>query len=245
MAGHSHWANIKHKKKVNDKAKAKVLARMGKLIKIACQMGPPKMEDNPRLRLAVQKARSANMNGEAIDRAIKRAAGIAADGKQMVDVIYEGYGPGGVALVIAAATDNRNRTAAEVKRIVDHGGGNFGNPGCVAWQFSDTAVFLASSTDEEAVMEALVTAEVDVDDIAALEDGLVEVRAAPNLYDAVAKALATAGITVDESDLTKFPENMVEVPPEAIKTLQDLLAELDENEDVSEVYHNGIFPEEA
>jgi YebC/PmpR family DNA-binding regulatory protein len=245
MAGHSHWANIKHKKKVNDKAKAKVLARMGKLIAIACQMGPAKIEDNPRLRLAVQKARAANMNNDAIDRAIKKAAGIGANGKQMMDVTYEGYGPAGVAMVVTAATDNRARTAGEVKRILDHGGGSFGSPGCVAWQFKDTAVFLATDTDEDAVLEALLAGDADAEDIASSEDaGKVEISAAPNQYDAVLKALAAANIAVEESDLTKIPENMVNVTEaEHVEILQNLISELEDNEDVSEVFHNGVFPD--
>jgi len=243
MAGHSHWANIKHKKKVNDKAKAKVLARMGKLIAIACQMGSPKLDENPRLRLAVQKARASNMPNDAIDRAIKKAAGIAAEGRQMVDVTYEGYGPGGVALVITAATDNRNRTAAEVKLLLEHGGGSFGSMGCVSWQFTDTAVFLATGTTEDAVLEALLAGDADARDISANDDGQIEITAAPNQYDAVLKALAAASITVQESDLTKIPENTV--PVEAgpvLDELQTLISDLEDNEDVQDVYHNGIFP---
>lgn len=242
MAGHSHWANIKHKKKVNDKAKAKVLARMGKLIAIACQMGTPKLDENPRLRLAVQKARAQNMNNDAIDRAIKKAAGIAAGGKQMVDVTYEGYGPGGAALVITAATDNRNRTAAEVKLLLDHGGGSFGSMGCVSWQFTDTAVFLASGTNEDAVLEALLAGEADARDISANSDGQVEITAAPNQYDAVLKALAAAGITVEESDLTKIPENLVRIDDASTRELlQTLIDDLEDNEDVQDVYHNAVL----
>jgi len=242
VAGHSHWANIKHKKKVNDKAKAKVLARMGKLIAIACQMGAPKLDENPRLRLAVQKARAQNMNNDAIDRAIKKAAGIAAGGKQMVDVTYEGYGPGGAALVITAATDNRNRTAAEVKLLLDHGGGSFGSMGCVSWQFTDTAVFLASGTDEDAVLEALLAGEADARDISANSDGQVEITAAPNQYDAVLKALAAAGITVEESDLTKIPENLVSIDDAGTRELlQTLIDDLEDNEDVQDVYHNAVL----
>jgi len=242
VAGHSHWANIKHKKKVNDKAKAKVLARMGKLIAIACQMGAPKLDENPRLRLAVQKARAQNMNNDAIDRAIKKAAGIAAGGKQMVDVTYEGYGPGGAALVITAATDNRNRTAAEVKLLLDHGGGSFGSMGCVSWQFTDTAVFLASGTNEDAVLEALLAGEADARDISANSDGQVEITAAPNQYDAVLKALAAAGITVEESDLTKIPENLVRIDDASTRELlQTLIDDLEDNEDVQDVYHNAVL----
>ena len=117
MAKHSHWANIKHKKGINDKKKGAVIAKMGKLITIAVSLGGPKLEENPRLRLAVDKARSAKMNMDAIERAIKKAAGDAVSGKQMVELSYEGYGPGGVAIVLDILTDNRNRTAPEIKKL--------------------------------------------------------------------------------------------------------------------------------
>src|SRR5262245_34017187 len=134
MAGHSHWANIKHKKAVNDKAKAAVIARMGVLITVAVQMGSPKPEENPRLRLAIQKARAANMNMDAIVRAINKAAGIGKDGRQLTDITYEGYAPGGIAVVVQALTDNPHRTAPEVKKLFEYAGGSIGAPGCVAWQ---------------------------------------------------------------------------------------------------------------
>jgi YebC/PmpR family DNA-binding regulatory protein len=246
MAGHSHWANIKHKKAVNDRAKAKVLARMGKLIAIACQFGPPKLEDNPRLRLAVQKARASNMNNEAIDRAIKKAAGIGAEGRQMQDVVYEGYAPGGVAVVVVAATDNRNRTAPEVKKLFEYAGGAIGAPGCVAWQFKDKSVFLAGPASEEQVMEALLAADADAEDIVAGAQGQVEITAAPNQYDAILQALAKAKIAVIESDLTKIPDNTVPVADPAVaKAIQDLVAGLEEHPDVQEVFTNAAFAEVA
>jgi len=244
MAGHSHWANIKHKKKVNDKAKARVLSRMGKLIAIACQFGPPKLEDNPRLRLAVQKARSANMNNEAIDRAIKKAAGIAKAGLQMQDVLYEGYAPGGVAVVVVSATDNRHRTAPEVKRIFEYASGAIGAPGCVAWQFADKAVFLVGPASEDQVMEALLTGGADAEDLQANPQGQVEITAAPNQYDAILKALAAAKLSVIESDLTKIAENTVPVTDPAVaKGIHELVAELEEHGDVQEVFTNAAFAE--
>jgi len=242
MAGHSHWANIKHKKAVNDKAKGKVLARMGKLIAIACQMGIPKLEDNPRLRLAVAKARAANMPMEAIERAIKKAAGIAADGRQMADVMYEGYAPGGIAVVVCATTDNRNRTAPEVKKLFEYASGSIGAPGCVAWQFKDKAIFLVGPASDDQVMEALLAAGADAEDILADGQGQVEIAAAPNQYDAILKALAAAKIAVIESDLTKIADNPVDVTdPAAAKQVQDLVAELEEHPDVQDVFTNALF----
>jgi YebC/PmpR family DNA-binding regulatory protein len=243
MAGHSHWANIKHKKAVNDKAKAKVLARMGKLIAIACQMGAPKLEDNPRLRLAVAKARASNMPMDAIERAINKAAGIAGAGRQMSDVTYEGYAPGGVAVVVVAATDNRNRTAPEVKKLFEYAGGAIGAPGCVSWQFKDKSVFLVDCASEEQVMEALLAGEADAEDIVASE-GKTEITAAPNQYDAISKALAKAKIPILESDLTKLPENLVTVSDPAVaKAIQELVGELEEHPDVQDVFTNAEIGE--
>jgi YebC/PmpR family DNA-binding regulatory protein len=242
MAGHSHWANIKHKKGRLDKVRAKVLSQAGKLIAIAVQFGPPRVEDNPRLRLAVHKARAANLSNDAIDRAIKKAAGIATGGKLMEEVVYEAYAPGGIALVISAATDNRHRTAGEVKRIIEHNGGTVGTPGCVAWQFKDKAVFLTAPASEDAVLEALLNAGCDAEDVAANPQGQVEITAAPKQYDAILKALAAAKIELAESDLTKIPENTIPVSDPAIaQQLSELVALIEDDEDVQEVWHNGAL----
>ena len=141
MAGHSHWANIKHKKAANDAKKAKVITQMSRLIKGAIQVGGPDLDTNPRLRLAVQKARAQNMTNDAIDQAIKRIAGEGND-KPVEELTYEGYAAGGVAVVVEAMTDNRNRTAPELRKLFERGGGgSFGAPGCVSWQFHDRAFF--------------------------------------------------------------------------------------------------------
>lgn len=252
MAKHSHWDNIKHKKKANDKKKASVIAKMGKLITVAVQVcGGPNINDNPRLRLAFDKARSSGMNMEAIERAINKAAGIATDGKQMVELTYEGYAPGGVAVVVVVLTDNRTRTAPEIKKIFERVGGSMGVPGCVAWQFKDKSVFLCERTGEDAVIEALLAANADAEEIAAQQGdedgpgGLVSVTAAPQQFDAIAKALAAAKIAISSSDITKLPDNGIPVAEiEKAKSVQDLIEALDDHDDVQGVYHNAEFAPE-
>lgn len=239
MAKHSHWSNIKHQKAANDRKKAAMLAKTGRLIAVAVQMGGASVDDNPRLRLAVEKARAAHLPLEAIERAIKRASGEGGEGRQMTALVYEGYAPGGVAIVLDILTDNRNRTAPEIKKIFERCGGSLGNPGCVAWQFKDKALFLVENAQEEQVMEILLAADCDAEDLAQ-EEGGVSVVADPGQYDRIGKALVAAKLTVASAELTKLPETRVEVA-DAGKAAQvrELLEELDEHDDVQSVYHNG------
>jgi YebC/PmpR family DNA-binding regulatory protein len=237
MAGHSHWANIKHKKAANDAKKAKVITQMGRLIKGAIQVGGPDVEMNPRLRLAIQKAKAQNMTNEAIDRVIAKAKGEGAD-KAVEELAYEGYAAGGVAVVVEAMTDNRNRTAPEIRKLFERGGGSMGAPGCVSWQFHAKAVFAVEGSDEEAVMEALVAADADAEDIVQV-DGMVQVTAATDQYDAIQRALAQAGLSIASSDLTKLAENDCEVADlEVAQRVQRLLDALEDHEDVTEVHTN-------
>src|SRR4051812_16536013 len=244
MAKHSHWANIKHKKAANDYKKAAVIARMGKLITVAVQVGGgSNVDDNPRLRLAVAKARSAKMNNEAIERAIKKAAGEGSSDKHFDELTYEGYAPGGVAVVVTALTDNRNRTAPEVKKLFERAGGAIGQPGCVAWQFKDKALFLADSASEDAVIEALLAADADAEDISAA-DGQVSITAEPAQFDAISKALAAAKIPIANSEMGKIPDNTVPVAKaEHVQALRELVDALEEHEDVQDVFHNAELPE--
>lgn len=240
MAKHSHWDNIKHKKAANDKKKAAVIAKMGKLITVAVQLGGPHLSENPRLRLAVDKARSGKMNMEAIERAIKKAAGEGSNGRQMVELNYEGYGPGGVAIVLDILTDNRNRTAPEIKKIFERAGSAIGAPGCVAWQFKPKAAFLVAAKDPDAVMEILLAADADADDIDLIEDGQVAITADGQLFDVVQKALMAAKLTIISGELTKMPENMVAIGDPAVRQALDALIEtLDDHDDVQEVFHNA------
>ena len=241
MAKHSHWDNIKHKKAANDKKKGAVIAKMGKLITSAVGLGGPKPEENPRLRLAIDKARSAKMNMDAIERAIKKAAGDLASGKQMVELTYEGYGPGGVAIVLDCLTDNRNRTAPEIKKLFERAGSAIGAPGCVSWQFKPKAAFLVEGADEDQVMEALLVADADAGEISTLDDGQVAITADHHQFDVVQKALQAAKIAIVSAELTKLPDNLVQVAdPDVQKALADLLESLDDHDDVQEVYNNAF-----
>ena len=242
MAKHSHWDNIKHKKAANDKKKGAVIAKMGKLITSAVGMGGPKLEDNPRLRLAVDKARANKMNMDAIERAIKKAAGDLASGKQMVELTYEGYGPGGVAIVLDILTDNRNRTAPEIKKLFEYADSAIGAPGCVSWQFKPAAAFLVESSTEDQVMEILLAADADAGEIGQLDEGQVSITADANQFDVVQRALQGAKLAVASAELTKLPENVVEITdPEVRSKLEALLESLDDHDDVQEVYHNAVF----
>ncbi|MDA3960470.1 MAG: YebC/PmpR family DNA-binding transcriptional regulator [Planctomycetota bacterium] len=238
MAGHSHWANIKHKKAANDARKAKVITQMGRLIKGAIQVGGPDVDMNPRLRLAIQKAKAQNMTNDAIDRIIAKAKG-QAGGAAMEELVYEGYGAGGVAVVVESMTDNRNRTAPEIRKLFERGGGSMGAPGCVAWQFHDKAVFVVADSTEDAVLEALLLADCDAEDITPDDDGSVEIVAQSDQYEAIATALGKAGLSIDRSDLTKIPDNDVEVTDlEVAERIQRLLDHLEDHEDVTGVHTN-------
>jgi YebC/PmpR family DNA-binding regulatory protein len=243
MAKHSHWDNIKHKKAAADAKKGAVISKMGKLITVAVQQGGPNMEDNPRLRLAWDKARSAGMAAEVLERAIKKASGEGKDGKLMVELIYEGYAPGGIAMVVSILTDNRNRTAPEIKKLFERAGGAIGSPGCVAWQFKPKAVFLVGAEDgpalaEDAVIECLLNAGVDVEDVAQA-GAQVSVTADPRQFDAVLKALQAAKLPVAQSDLTQLPDNTVPATPAAAAALRELLDGLDDHDDIQDVWHNA------
>jgi YebC/PmpR family DNA-binding regulatory protein len=237
------YHNIKHHKDAADQKKAAVIAKMGVLITMAVQSGGgPNPADNPRLRLALSKARAAMMNNEAIERAIKKASGIGAEGKQLVEVTYEGYAPGGIAVVVEATTDNRNRTAPELKKMFEVHGGAIGAPGCVAWQFKPRAVFLVTAADDTPVMEALLAGGADALDLRPL-DGGIEILAEPRDYDAILKALQAANLPVVRSELTRLSETSVAPSdPTVLEQVQDLLDDLDDHPDVQEVYHNAVLP---
>lgn len=237
MAGHSHWANIKHKKAANDAKKTKVITQMGRLIRGAIQVGGPDPDTNPRLRLAIQKAKAQNMTNDVIDRILAKARG-AVDSKPMEDLTYEGYAVSGVAVVVEVMSDNRNRTAPEIRKLFERGGGSMGAPGCVAWQFHEKALFVVSDSDEESVMEALLAGNGDAEDIRE-EEGQVLVSAPSNLYEIIREALTAAGLSIASADISKVPENDVEISDlETAQKIQRLIDNLDDHDDVTAVYSN-------
>ena len=235
MSGHSKWKNIMHKKEKTDAQRAKVFTKIGKEIAIAVRDGGPEPTSNTRLRDLIAKAKSLNVPNDNIERVIKKASG--ADSVQYEVLTYEGYGPGGVAIIVDAATDNRNRTAGEVRHYFDKFGGNLGTSGCVSYLFADKGVVVVSGiTDEDEFMEACM-------DCGALdftsEDGHGEVFTDVSEISAVREALEAKGYTIESADPEKVPSNYVRLDDEDQKTkMTRLLEALEDNDDVTEVWHN-------
>ncbi len=235
MSGHSKWKNIMHKKEKTDAQRAKVFTKIGKEIAIAVRDGGPEPTSNTRLRDLIAKAKSLNVPNDNIERVIKKASG--ADSVQYEVLTYEGYGPGGVAIIVEAATDNRNRTAGEVRHYFDKFGGNLGTSGCVSYLFAEKGVVVVSGIkDEDEFMEAAL-------DSGALdftsEDDHGEVFTDASELSAVREALEAKGYTIESADPEKIPANYVRLDDEEqIKMMNRLLEALEDNDDVTEVWHN-------
>ncbi len=243
MAGHSKWANIQHRKKAQDAKRGKIFTKLIREITVAARIGGPDPEANPRLRLAVDRALSANMPKDTIERAIKRGAG-AQEGEAYEEVRYEGYGPGGVAVMVDCMTDNRNRTVAEVRHAFTKMGGNLGTSGSVAYLFKEQGVLgYPAGVDEDALMEAAL--EAGAEDVVGAEDGSMEVITAPKEFIAVKEAMIAAGFDPEYAEVTMRPETTVELnadQAEKMLRLQDMLEDLD---DVQRVYSNAEIPDKV
>ena len=237
MSGHSKWKNIMHKKEKTDAQRASVFTKIGKEISIAVKEGGPDPTSNSRLRDLIAKAKDNNVPNDNIDRIIKKAS--AADAATYEEITYEGYGPSGVAVIVETATDNRNRTAAEVRHFFDKYGGSMGQTGCVGYLFTEKGVIVIEDdgkVDEEKLMEEAL--EAGAEDFSEEEDSY-EVITDPDNFSAVREALEKAGIPMVEADITMIPQNWVELTDEeAIKKMQRILDLLDEDDDVQAVYHN-------
>ena len=242
MSGHSKWANIKHKKGKTDALKAKITTKISREITVAARMGGGDPVGNMRLKLALQKARENNIPKDNIQRAIAKGVG-ATDMDSYEEITYEGYGPGGAALTVECLTDNRNRTAADVRHAFSKNGGNMGETGCVAWMFQRKGVFVidAEGHDEEEL--TLLALEAGAEDLKTEEDSFV-IYTAPEDYDAVESALAEANIETEVSKITMVPDSNVSLEGEAAEKMQRLLDALDELDDVQDVYHHAELPEE-
>ncbi len=238
MSGHSKWNNIKNKKEKTDAQKAKVFTKIGKEIAIAVRAGGPDPNVNRKLKDLIAKAKSCNVPNDNIERSIKKASG--ADGVAYEEITYEGYGPSGIAVIVETATDNRNRTASDVRHFFDKYGGNLGQSGCVSFMFDDKGVIVITNEDgdidEDALMEASL--EAGAADFAASE-GYFEIFTEPDDLDSVREALENAGYTIDSAELDKIPQNYITLENEDdIKNMNLLLEHLEENDDVQDVYHN-------
>jgi YebC/PmpR family DNA-binding regulatory protein len=243
MAGHSKWANIKHRKAAQDKKRGKLYTKIIREVTVAARLGGGEVADNPRLRAAVEKALSANMPRDTIDRAVQRGAG-GTDGSDVEELAYEGYGSGGVAILVEVMTDNRNRTVAEVRHAFSKAGGNLGTDGSVAYLFTKQGMIsFAPGADEEQVMDVVL--EAGAEDIDTEDDGAISVTTPwENLADIVA-ALGEAGLQPDHSEVTMVASTTVECDDDLAQKIMRLIDTLEELDDVQEVYSNADFPASA
>ena len=243
MAGHSKWANIKHKKARNDAKRGKLWTKLIREVTVAARLGGGEVADNPRLRAAVDNALGANMPRDTIDRAIARGAGDG-DGSDVEELVYEGYAPAGVAVLVEAMTDNRNRTVAEVRHAFSKYGGNLGTDGSVAYLFKRRGVIVFEpGVDEDALMEAAL--EAGAEDFEADEDGAATVLTTFEEFGSVVDALRSAGHEPASAEVTMLPDTTTACDLETAQKVLRLIDALEELDDVQSVYSNGEFPEAA
>ncbi len=243
MSGHSKWSTIKHKKGAADAKRGKIFTRIIKEMTVAARMGGGDPEGNPRLRAAVAEAKASNMPKDNIDRAIKRGTG-ELEGVTYEELTYEGYGPGGVALMVEVMTDNTNRTTPEIRHMLEKHGGNLGTPGSVRFQFERKGYFAIekSAVGEDKLMEIVIDA--GADDLDASDPETYEVYASPESFEAVRQALEANKIATVEAKLGQIPSNYVTVDEQKAKQVIRLLEVLDDNEDVQNVWSNFDIPAE-
>ena len=243
MAGHSHWAGIKHKKALVDAKRGKMWSKLSKAIIVAAKMGGGDPDANLRLRYAIDDAKAVSMPKDNIQRAIKKGTGELAGGN-LEELIYEGYGAGGVAVLCEVLTDNRNRTAPEIRKCFELAHGKLGGAGCVAWMFESKGLFLVSTgkIDEDTLME--IALEAGADDVK--EDaGNFEITCDPAVYRDVAKALAEAGIEPEVGRITRVPQNTVDLDAATARKVLGLMERLDDHDDVQNVSANFNVPDEV
>jgi YebC/PmpR family DNA-binding regulatory protein len=241
MAGHSKWANIQHRKGRQDEKRQRIWTRVVREIMVAARTGGGDPSANPRLRLAIEKAKAANMPADTVKRNIDKATGNL-EGVSYEEIRYEGYGIGGAAIILDTMTDNRVRTVAEVRHAFSKYGGNLGTEGSVAFQFKHCGqLVFAPGTGEDKVME--VALEAGAEDVITGDDGAIEVLTAPGDFEAVKNALETAGLVPELAEVTMRPENTIELAGEDAARMQKLLDVLEDLDDVQAVYHNAELSE--
>ncbi|MBX3624864.1 MAG: YebC/PmpR family DNA-binding transcriptional regulator [Rhizobacter sp.] len=241
MAGHSKWANIQHRKGRQDEKRGKIWTRIIREIMVAARQGGGDPNMNPRLRLAIDKAKAANMPADTIKKNVDKATGNL-EGVHYEEVRYEGYGIGGAAVIVDCMTDNRVRTVAEVRHAFSKYGGNLGTEGSVAFQFKHCGQLLfAPGTSEDKVME--VALEAGADDVVTHDDGSLEVLSSPHDFEAVKKALEAAGLKPELAEVTMRAENTIDLTGEDAQRMQKLLDVLEDLDDAQEVYHNAVIHE--
>ena len=242
MSGHSKWSTIKRKKGAADAKRGKIFTQLIRELVMASKMGGGDPDSNPRLRLAIDKARGQNMPKDNIERAIKRGTG-EIEGESYDEIRYEGYGPGGVAVIVETMTDNRNRTVGEVRHLFSKYGGNLGENGCVAYLFDKRGqlVFDAASVDNEALMEAAI--EANAEDVVE-ESESVEVQTTPESFEAVRQALLAASFEPASAEVAMIPQTTVAISGKEAESMLKLFEALDEHDDVREVYANFDISDE-
>ncbi|GFN35942.1 YebC/PmpR family DNA-binding transcriptional regulator [Tepidimicrobium xylanilyticum] len=244
MAGHSKWNNIKHKKGKEDARRAKEFTKLGRYIMVAAREGGADPEYNPALKAAIEKARAANMPNENIERAIKKGSG-EIDGQNFESIVYEGYGPGGIAVFVSCLTDNRNRTASDIRHAFDKFGGNLGQTGCVSFMFDRKGLLVVEANeniDEEELM--LQAIELGAEDFSS-EDGVYEIITSPEDFNDIRDALSNSGYEFSVAELAFLPQNTTELKDEEdIKNMIKLIETLEDNDDVQNVYHNWEIPDD-
>ncbi|BDM64108.1 putative transcriptional regulatory protein [Shewanella sp. NFH-SH190041] len=242
MAGHSKWANIKHRKAAQDAKRGKLFTKFIRELTVAAREGGSDPDSNPRLRAAIDKALSNNMTRDTVDRAIKRGAG-EMDGQVLETIIYEGYGPGGTAVLVECMTDNRNRTVSGVRNAFSKSGGSLGTDGCVAYMFTKRGVIsFEAGIDEDTIMEAAL--EAGADDVISNDDGSIDVYTTPVDFGAVKDALDAAGFNAENAEVTMVPDNKAELDADTAPKFIRLIDNLEDHDDVQEVYHNAEISDE-
>jgi YebC/PmpR family DNA-binding regulatory protein len=237
MSGHSHWATIKHKKAAADAKRGKIFSKVAKQIYVAARQGGGDPDMNPALRVVLEKARAAGLGKDNIQRAINRATGQGSDGAKIEEITYEGYGPGGVALLIKTATDNRNRTGPAVRNVIEKRGGKMGGSGSVAWMFRcrGTIDVRREAIEEDRLMELVL--EAGAEDLEAGEE-FYSITTSPEEFGRVCKALEEAGVSTESAEMTFDAESNVELSVEDARRVVALMSELEDEDDVNNVYAN-------
>ncbi|MCI1944303.1 YebC/PmpR family DNA-binding transcriptional regulator [Clostridium luticellarii] len=243
MSGHSKWHNIQAKKGKADAKKGKIFTKIGKELAIAAKTGGSNPDNNAKLRDVIAKAKANNMPQDTVNRAIKKGAG-EMEGVNYEEIVYEGYGPAGVAIIVKALTDNKNRTASSVRAAFSRHGGNLGANGCVSWMFQTKGQIIIERKDDidedEIMMQALDAGAEDFD----AQDEVFEIITAAEDFGKVREKLETEGFDFLSADITMIPDNTVSVDMETAEKVQNLIDKLEEDDDVQDVYHNADFPEE-
>lgn len=243
MSGHNKWASIKHKKAAADSKRGKIFTKIIREITMAAKTGGGDPDKNPRLRTAIQTAKDENMPADNIERAIKKGTG-EIEGIVYEEALYEGYGPAGVAIIVQCLSDNKNRTAAEIRSIFTKGSGNMGAPGSVAWIFEKKGLIVvdAAKTTEDALMEIALGA--GAEDLTQA-DGKFEIVTGPQDFEAVKTAVEKAGIAAESAKLTMIPKNLMAVSADSARAVLSLIETLEDQDDVQNVYANFDIPDEV